>query len=68
MVMVGPYMSLTVEEQKLLSKLVSDTQVLHIIYIYLHYLHKYIYNTYIDISTTSTQISTAQAVVRRCWP
>ena len=40
MVMVGPYMSLTVEEQKLLSKLVSDTQVLHIIYI--------------DISTLST--------------
>ena len=33
MVMVGPYMSLTVEEQKLLAKLVSDTQVLHIIYI-----------------------------------
>ena len=40
MVMVGPYMSLTVEEQKLLAKLVSDTQVLHIIYI--------------DISTLST--------------
>ena len=51
MVMVGPYMSLTVEEQKLLSKLVSDTQVLHIIYsdististqIYLQYLHRYL--------------------------
>ena len=32
MAMVGPYMSLTVEEQKLLDKLVADTQVLHIIY------------------------------------
>ena len=40
MVMVGPYMRLTVEEQKLLSKLVTDTQVLHIIYT--------------DISTIST--------------
>ena len=54
MAMVGPYMSLTVEEQKLLDKLVADTQVLHIIYT--------------DISTISTQISTAQVVVRSCCP
>ena len=54
MVMVGPYMSLTVEEQKLLDKLVADTQVLHIIYT--------------DISTISTYISTVQVVVRSCCP
>ena len=28
----------------------------------------HIYNTYTDISTISTEISTAQAVVRRCCP
>ena len=53
MAMVGPYMSLTVEEQKLLDKLVSDTQVCTIstqIYLqYLQYLHIYIYNIYTDI-------------------